>query len=240
MSETELAFRPLYLQVREELLKRLIDGRWPPGMLLPSEHQLAAELGVSQGTLRKALDALAADRLLIRQQGRGTFVSVQEEGHFLFKFFRMCRDDGERHLPSSKVVTCRSAKADGAASRVLDLPPGGSVWRIERLRSIDGRAAIFEEIRLPRIRFPDLDRLDPLPNNIYALFASRYGVTIRRADERLKAVAAGRPEAERLDCAVGAPVLRIDRTAFSLDGAPVEWRIAYCRTDDLHYQATLT
>ena len=232
--------RPLYMQARDELERRLVDGRWPPGMLLPSEHKLAAQLGVSQGTIRKALDGLVNDGLLLRRQGRGTFVSSQEEGHFLFKFFRMRGDNGERDLPSSVIHGCALAAADATTARILHIGPRSRIWLIERLRSISNRPAILERIMLPAAKFPDLNRYEPLPNNIYAFFASRFGVTIRRATEEVKAVTATQEDCDRLHCPASSALLRIDRTAIAVDGTPVERRISLCRTDDLHYEVLLT
>lgn len=233
------AFKPLYQQVRETLLGRLIDGTWPPGMLIPSEQQLARELGVSQGTTRKALDALTAEHLLVRAQGRGTFVAEHEDRRILFRFFRLTSDDGERALPEGAVSSLKQGKAGAAAARALGLPPGSPVWTIERSRRLDGRPVIVETITLPAARFPGLDGLAPLPNNVYALYASRFGLTIARVTERLKAVAATKKDAERLDCAPGAPLLGIERIAFALDGAPVELRLSRCLTDRLHYLSEL-
>jgi GntR family transcriptional regulator len=209
-------------------------------MMLPSEQQLGVELGVSQGTVRKAVDALTADGLLLRQQGRGTFVTVPEEGHFLFKFFRLYDDDGSRRLPTSKVYRCRRVSADKAARRQLDLPANSSVWQLERIRSLERRPVIVERSIVAADRFPDLDRVDPVVNNLYALFWSRYGITIRRASEQLKATAANRNDEKRLGCPVGTPLLLIDRLAFALDGTPVEWRLARCLTDKFHYQSLIT
>ena len=74
-----IGFKPLYAQVREQLMRRLVDGVWLPGMLLPSEMELARQLNVSQGTVRKALDSMTADNLVLRRQGRGTYVAEPEE-----------------------------------------------------------------------------------------------------------------------------------------------------------------
>lgn len=241
MDETAAAptFRPLYRQVRDTLVRRLIDGAWTPGMLIPSEHQLAAELGVSQGTVRKALDAMTAENLLLRRQGRGTFVATAEEGRILFQFFRLTADDGTVLFPESEVVGRGSARATAAERQALALPAAARVFRIERIRRLAGRAVISERIVLPQARFPGIAELPSLPNNVYALYSETYGVTIGRAAERLKAVAADATVAARLACAVGAPVLGIERIAYALDGTPVEWRLSHCITDTLHYAAEL-
>lgn len=239
ISETALGYRPLYRQVREALVARLIDGTWTPGMLLPSEHHLASELGVSQGTVRKALDSLAADHLLVRRQGRGTFVAEPEEGRILFQFFKLTADDGSRALPETLSASLEKLRADAEARQRLALPARSSVWRIDRVRRLQGGAPLFERIILPAARFPGLDRLPAIPNNLYLLYATRFGITVGRAVERLKAVAASPADAAAIGCPEGAPLLTIDRTAFALDGTPSEWRVTRCRTDGFHYFSDL-
>ena len=234
-----LGFRPLYGQVREALVNRLIDGRWPPGMALPSEMQLAAELGVSQGTVRKALDAMAADNLLIRQQGRGTFVAEPEDGRMLFQFFRLGSDDGRRGLPDSTVIAVRRSRGDADERKMLALGPGTEVWRIDRTREMDGRTLIVERIALPADRFADLDEVEPIPNNVYGLYSQRFGQTIARAEEELKAVAATDADKRYLGCPVGTPLMQINRIGYGLDETPIEWRVSRCLTDGFHYSVSL-
>jgi GntR family transcriptional regulator len=237
--EMALGFRPLYQQVRERLVARLIDGTWSPGLLLPSEQQLAAELGVSQGTVRKALDAIAADNLLIRRQGRGTFVAEPEEGRILFQFYKLTADDGRRRFPQSTVLGVAEGKATSVERRRLALDRGATVWRLRRVRELDDKPILVEKIVLAAARFADLGALPEIPNNVYALYASAYGVTIARAEEKLKSVAATAEDARRLNCAPKTPLLSIDRLAFSIDGAPTEWRVSRCLTDGYHYLSDL-
>jgi len=238
--ETKLpGFRPLYGQVRETLVDRLIDGSWPPGMLLPSEQQLAGELGVSQGTVRKALDAMAADNLLVRQQGRGTFVAEPEDGRMLFQFFRFGSDDGARKLPDSTVFALKRCNAHAGERDMLALTAPAQVWRIDRTREMDGRTMIVERITLPADRFANLDRVDPIPNNVYGLYSQQYGLTIARAEEQLKAVAANAADARHLGCPAGTPLLEVNRIGYGLDGTPVEWRVSRCLTDGFHYSVSL-
>src|SRR3954467_10464577 len=107
-----LGYRPLYRQVKELLIKRLGDGSWTPGQLLPREPEIAADLGVSPGTVRKALDEMSAESLLVRRQGRGTFVASHDEARILFQFFRMVSDTGVRRFPESRTISVSVAKAD--------------------------------------------------------------------------------------------------------------------------------
>src|SRR5690606_36742952 len=136
-----------------------------------------------------------AEQVLVRAQGRGTFVAEYEGGRILFRFFRMTGDDGSRTFPESSVATLRPRRAGREARARLDLAAGASTWVIERTRRLRGRPVIVETIVLPAERFPRLDAFDPLPNNIYALYASRFGLTIGRVKERLKAIAASAADA---------------------------------------------
>jgi GntR family transcriptional regulator len=232
-----LGFRPLYRQVRDALVKRIVDGVWQAGQMLPSEPEIAADLGVSPGTVRKALDEMTAQNLVVRRQGRGTFVAKHDDARILFQFFKLVPDAGERQFPESKVLQVATGPDPEAAQR-LGLSPQDLVVALDRVRLLDGRRCIVERICLPAALFPGLAERD-IPNNLYELYAREFGVTIGQATEQLKAVAATPIEAKHLGVAVGDPLLRIDRTAFSLDGRPVEWRLSLCRTTHTHYVSDL-
>lgn len=234
-----LGFRPLYRQVRDTLVARLARGEWQPGDALPTEPELAASLGVSQGTVRKALDALEGENLVVRRQGRGTYVARHDDARVLFQFYRLVPDEGPPAFPDSRVLRVRTAPATAAAARALGMAPRAPTLVIDRLREArPGAVRIVERITLPRALFPGLGD-ETLPNNLYALYAGRYGVTIARAAERLKAVAARPRAAALLGVAPGAPLLQVDRTAYALDGQPAEWRVSLCLTTDVHYQSDL-
>lgn len=231
--------RPLYAQVKDLMRARLSDGSWKPGRLLPSEFELAADFGVSQGTVRKALDELAAERLVIRKQGKGTFVAEHDEDRAIFHFLKLLADDGGRALPESRMLSVKSARANAVERAALDLKTGEKVLRIERLRSLSGRPTILEQVAAPESLFPGLGRDVPVPNTLYRLYEARYGITVARAEECLKAVAADASQAAALKIAVGAPLLAIDRIAYAIDGRPVELRRSLCVTDRHHYLAEL-
>lgn len=233
------SYKPLYIQVKDSLVRRLIDGAWRPGQLIPSEMELAREVGVSQGTIRKALDAMTAESLLVRRQGRGTFVSEPEESRLLFRYFRLSADDGSRALPDSRVTGFANARATEDEARKLAVAPGAPLFRIDRVRAMSGRSMIVETILLPAARVPGFDRSESIPNNVYRLYSTKWGITIGRASERLKAVAATVTDAAELSCAVGAPLLEISRIAYDLEDRPVELRLSRCRTDDVHYSSEL-
>lgn len=235
----KLGFRPLYQQVRDMFVQRMVEGRWTPGQALPSEIDLAAEVGVSQGTVRKALDAMAAERLVVRRQGRGTFVAEHDEARILFQFFKLVPDVGEPAFPESRVDSVAQEPAGPADADRLRLKPDAQVLRIQRVRSLGGRPVVAETVVLPADLFPGFAE-GPIPNNLYGSFATRYGITVARAQERLKAVALDGTDAKALGVPEGTPALLIDRLALGLDGLPVEWRLSRCLTADFHYHSDLT
>jgi GntR family transcriptional regulator len=228
-----LGFRPLYRQVRDTLVKRIADGVWQAGQLLPSEPELAGELGVSQGTVRKALDAMTAERLVIRRQGRGTFVAQHDDARILFKFFKLVPDRGERGFPDSKLLRI-DTRVDTSAAERLEIDAHEPVLVIDRLRSVARTFCVVERICLQAAVFASLRERD-VPDNLYDLYAREFGITIGRASEQLKAVAASDEQAQHLGVGAGHPLLEIDRIAYSLDARRVEWRVSLCRTDAVHY-----
>jgi GntR family transcriptional regulator len=234
-----VGFRPLYRQVKDMLVRRIADGRWQAGQLIPSEFQIARELAVSQGTVRKALDEMTGENLLVRRQGRGTFVASHDDDRVLFQFFKLSRDGAAREFPDSEVLAVERLPADAEMQARLDLSPKDFVVRIDRVRSLGGETVISEVIVVPAARFPGLQHEDPVPNNLYGLYAARYGVTVARATETLKAVACPAKDAALLGIAEASPVLLIDRLAADVEGAPVEWRVSLCRTDSFNYLSDL-
>ncbi|MBA5776275.1 GntR family transcriptional regulator [Stappia sp. F7233] len=238
-AERAFGFRPLYQQVRESLVRRLIDGSWQPGQLIPSEMELAREIGVSQGTIRKALNAMTAENLLVRRQGHGTYVAAPEESRILFQFFRLVPDSGERVFPTSRILSSSRERATRDEASMLKLAPNSSVWRIERLRSLEGDVMIAESLSLPARRFPGFEKLEEIPNNVYRLYSERWGVTIGKATEKLKATSADTADAAHLGCKPATPILKVTRIAFDLEGNPVELRISRCLTERSHYLSEL-
>jgi GntR family transcriptional regulator len=239
-ADTKLGFRPLYLQVREEITRQLASGRWQPGTMLPSEQELARELGVSQGTVRKALDAMTAERILVRRQGRGTFVAEYEESRILFQFFRLYPDAGERLFPVSKVLGLSSASPNPREREALGLDADATVWRISRLRYHGAQLIMRETLSLPFALFKDLGELKEIPNNVYRLYSQRWGITITRISEKLKAIAADKADRAELGCAIGTPLLEVRRVAFDLHKRPVEYRESRCLTETMHYASDLS
>jgi GntR family transcriptional regulator len=229
--------RPLYARVRERLVERISSGDWKPGQLIPNEFEIAAQFGVSQGTARKAIGELAAEGLVVRRQGRGTFVVEHTPAHVLFRFFNIFDDAGIAVTPDSRDMTSTAAEANGEERRALGLDPGARVIRIARTRLHGGVPFIRETIALPESLFPALLDRAELPNTLYDLFQKDYRVLVMHTDDRLSAVAADDATAAALGVPQGAPLLRIARVAFGLDDTPVEWRVSLCHLDRAYYLA---
>ena len=229
--------RPLYAQVRERLIERIRSGEWKPGQLIANEFEIAAEFGVSQGTARKAIGDLASEGLVVRRQGRGTFVVEHTPAHVLFRFFNLFDKTGAAVIPDSRDTRSSLALASDEERKVLGLDEAAHVIRIGRTRTRDGAPLISETITLPQALFPGLAEQTQVPNTLYDLFQKAYGVLVTRTDDRLSAVAADAHTADVLGLSPGAPLLRIDRTAYGLDDRPVEWRVSLCHLAGAHYLA---
>ena len=141
--------------MREILIRGLAEGRHS-GEVFPSEFELADELGVSQGTVRKALHSMTADGLLVRHQGRGPFVSEYDDARILFHFFKLMPDGGPAALPTSRVSSVKESSAGSEERERLGLSKGDRVIRLKRVRMLEGRAAIVETISVPAALFPGL------------------------------------------------------------------------------------
>ena len=232
---------PLYMQIRDLLVEKISAREWSPGGIIPSEIRLAQELDVSQGTVRKAITELVEANVLIRRQGRGTFVANHDDDRALFHFFHIYNDSGTKHLPECETLSCKRKRATRKESAILEIPNDSKVLCIDRIRSLDNIPAIVETIILPAEPFKDLVALpaEALPNMLYELYEIQFGITIHRAKEKLRAISATRSDAALLDVAAGTPLLEITRIALTLDGSPVELRTSRCSTSQHYYLNTV-
>ena len=232
------AFKPLYLQIKDVLVERLAAGEWSPGGAIPPELELAAQYGVSHGTVRKAIDALAADNLVVRRQGKGTFVATHtEEAQSTYRFLRMRADDGRDEYPVSRVLDVRRGRVGAEIGRLLEIRTGESVVTIRRVLEWRERPVVLDDVTLPAALFRGLTRakLVAYPGSMYGFFESQFGVRMLNANERLKAIAADEGAAAALHVPVGAPLLCVERVAFTYGGRPVEYRRGLCATAEHHY-----
>ena len=231
-------FRPLYLQLKDLLLRNMEARHWPPGEAMPSELELAARFGVSQGTVRKAIDALATDNLVVRRQGKGTFVATHtEEKTSMFRFLRIRRNDGGDEYPASRLVDVRRGRATAEVARLLELKPAESVIVVRRVLEYGGEPVVLDDITLPAALFRGLTRarIEGYRGSMYSLFETQFGVRMLRAQEKLKAIAADAASAALLKVRSGDPLLAVERLTRTYGDRPVEWRRGLCCTRRHHY-----
>ena len=237
MSHESPTYSPLYRQIKALILQALESGEWRPGQAIPSEQELAARFSVSQGTVRKAIDEMAADNLLVRKQGKGTYVASHNDPRALFRFLRLVPVDGELSSPQSIPLDCWRAKAGQEASRMLAIEPGAPIIIVRRLLKFASKPVVIDEIYLPGEVFQGLtaETLQGWNGSLYSLFESRFGVRMIRAQERIRAVAADRGASEALKLPEGTPLLSVERVTYTYGDKPVEWRRGLYSTAEHFY-----
>lgn len=235
------SYRPLYDQIKVLITQSLIGGEWKPGDMIPSEIELAQRFKVSQGTVRKAIDSLASENILIRRQGKGTFVATHKEDNIKLRFLRLTAINGQKELLQNEFISCVKSKAEGRIAQALDLKAGSSAIEVKRLLSFSGRALIYDHIVVPAAPFKGLNaaKVEESNGSMYSMYESLFGIRMVRAEERLKAVAAEQEVAKALGVKVGYPLLSIERVAYTYGDKPMEWRLGVCVTDDHHYMSEL-
>lgn len=235
------SFSPLYQQIKGLLLRSLQGGEWRPGEAIPSEMELAARFKVSQGTVRKAIDELAADNLVVRRQGKGTFVATHAEERTQYRFLRLQSDDPDAAALRRRLLECRRLRAPAEVARALELKSGDSVVLVRRLLLQGDQPVVLDEIWLPAAPFKGLsaERLAANRGPMYAYFEAEYGVHMSRADEKIRAVAAAGEGAAALAVPEGTPLLSVERLSYTYGDRPVELRRGLYRTEAHHYRNAL-
>ena len=236
------AFSPLYQQIKGLILQSLEAGEWKPGEAIPSEMELAARFRVSQGTVRKAIDELAAENLVVRRQGKGTFVATHAEQHVRYRFLRLVPDSGDIGPAQRTVQDCRRVRASAEVARALALRTGDPVVQVRRVLSFGEVPTILEDIWLPGNTFKGLtaEQMAGHQGPTYALFELEFGVRMVRAEEKIRAVAADASQAGLLAVAPGAPLLSVERLSYTYNDVPMELRRGLYRTDTHHYRNELS
>ena len=239
------AFSPLYQQIKELLTRSLQSGEWKPGQAIPSEMELAQRFRVSQGTVRKAVDELATDNLLVRRQGKGTFVATHAEARTQYRFLRLTPDDGQAAPLQRRLLECRRLRAPADVARALGLKSGEAVVWVRRMLLSETASSlvpvVLDDIYLHGSLFKGLsaERMDSYKGPMYRLFEVEFGVHMVRAEEGIRAVAAVGETAALLGVVPGAPLLSVDRLSFTYGDKPVELRRGLYRTESHHYRNEL-
>jgi GntR family transcriptional regulator len=236
------AFSPLYQQIKTLITKSLEAGEWRPGEAIPSETELAARFKVSQGTVRKAIDELATENLVVRRQGKGTFVATHAEQKVQYRFLRLAPDDGEPLRAQRRFIDCRRLRAPSDIARALELKSGDAVVQVRRVLTFAGRPVVLDDIWLPGQQFKGLtaERLSDYRGPMYGLFESEFGVRMIRATEKIRAVGADPAAAALLGLPQGAPLLSVERLSMTYGDRPVELRRGLYDTTAHHYRNELS
>jgi GntR family transcriptional regulator len=232
---------PLYREVKRQMMDTLAGGEWKPGDAIPAERRLAERYGISIGTVRKAIDELVAENMLIRQQGRGTFVASHNRDRLLFYFFHVVPQDGAKEYPVIRLLGFAKAKADKLACEALQIAIGDPIFRIRNLLSLSGEPVIVDDITVSAARFSGMTEraFRDRPSTVYNLYQDAFGTSVVRTVERLRATTVDLEIAPLLHVAPGAPLLQIRRVALTYSDVPVELRISQVNTARHEYWSEL-
>lgn len=233
--------RPVHLQVHNLLVKRLATGEWAAGALLPTEVALAKEYAVSIGTIRKALERLVHEGLIIRRRGIGTFVQRHSPISAIDHYFRMVPDAGEKTFPLDMIIAEDTFLPSDKEIDVLQLPRNGKVRRTYRKRLVDGVPVIADIIAVPSATFPDYDwgRWSAVFETPYEYYEHKFGLRVIDVVEKLKAGRVDQQRAEVLNIPAGEPILIIERIAMTFNKKPIELRTSFCDTRNFHYHTKI-
>lgn len=231
--------QPLYKQVTDTVIQRIAEAQYPPGSILPSEFELAAELNVSQGTARKALIELENSGIIERRQGKGSFVTLRTPENSLFHFFKLrTKDNDDQVVPQKIHETIKARKAKESEKRALDGKPE-RVFEITRVRKANGKVVCQEISIVAEDRFPGLKQRAPLPNTLYVMFQQSYSCIIISASEKVTADILKEPLASMMEQPENTPVLVAHREAYDLQNRCVELRKSTYLTNEAYYSVDM-
>jgi len=232
---------PLYRQVKKKITESLVKGDWNPGQSIPSEIELAQVYAVSQGTVRKAIDELTDERILIRRQGKGTFVASHNEENIQLRFLRLTSNSGAKEKLDNELISFTKEKANNHLAKSLQINANSTVISIKRILTFNKTPLIFDHIKIPASYFRGLNEDKVLERNgsMYRMYEMDYGIRMISAEEKIKAVSADRESASLLKVDQKTPLLSVERLAFTYDQKPIEWRYGLCLTQDHYYWAEL-
>jgi len=232
---------PLYIQIKKRITESLVCGLWHPGQSIPSEIELAQSYNVSQGTVRKAIDELAAEKILIRRQGKGTFVASHNEEHNQLRFLRLTSSLGDKEKLDNKLISFEKEKASNGLAKTLGINSASTVVSIKRVLTFNEKPLILDLIKVPAASFRGLTpgKIIEKKGSMYRMYEADFGIQMLHAKEKIRAVTASTEAAELLGVSIGSPILSVERTSFTYDNKAIEWRLGLCLTENHHYATEL-
>ncbi|MDC0422727.1 GntR family transcriptional regulator [Methylophilaceae bacterium] len=232
---------PLYVQIKKRITENLVGGLWHPGQSIPSEIELAHSFNVSQGTVRKAIDELAAESILIRRQGKGTFVASHNEENIQLRFLRLTSSIGNKEKLDNRLISFGKEKASNGLAKTLKINNASTIVSIKRVLTFNQKPLILDLIKVPASSFRGLtpEKIVEKKGSMYRMYESDFGIQMLHAKEKIKAVAANSEVAKILGVKVNSPILSVERISFTYDNSPIEWRLGLCLTENHHYATEL-
>lgn len=232
---------PLYEEIRRQITRGLMAGEWKPGEMIPSEMELARRFGVSKGTVRRALDDLVWEKILVRRQGRGTFVATHTSERARYHFLHVIGRDRSREPPVANLLAYRVIKGTDEACDKLKIARHSKLINVQDLVELGGKGVFMDDILIPQSLFPGLTEhvFRDRESTIYALYQGRFNINVVRISEELSAGHAPVEHAKRLGIRRSAPVLVIDRIAYTYQDKPVELRRSWVNTESHVYLSDL-
>lgn len=233
--------KPLYAQVKKRITESLVRGEWTPGQVIPSEIELAHIYDVSQGTVRKAIDELTAESILIRRQGKGTFVATHNEENVQLRFLRLTSSMGIKEKLDNQLVSFSKEKASNQLAKTLNINSAATVISLKRVLTFNDKPLILDVIKIPAASFRGLtaERVVEKKGSMYRMYETDFGIRMLHADEKIKAVSANYEASSLLGVKEHSPLLSVERVSFTYDDQPIEWRLGLCITDNHYYRAEL-
>jgi GntR family transcriptional regulator len=210
-----------------------------PNTAIPNEQDLARDGGVSAGTMRKALDLLESEGLVVRRQGRGTFVNDPASLMVAGRYSNFYGVGGNRIVGDIATLEVSQGVPNTAEGERLELAREDLVYRLRRVRSHLSKAFMVEAVVLPMALFPRLRELNLVSSSL-TMIAWAHGILLGNASEAISPGVASSSVADVLRIDEGHPVLLLDRVISTRDGRFAEWRSAECTTTDTHYKVRAT
>jgi len=233
--------QPLYEEVKKKITDSLIKGEWIPGESIPSEVELANKYDVSQGTVRKAIDDLSAESILIRRQGKGTYVATHDEENIQLRFLRLTSNLGLKEKLDNQLVSFSKEKATNKLAKILNITPASTILSLKRILTFNEKPLILDVIKIPAQSFRGLtaEMVVEKKGSMYRMYETDFGVRMLRADEKIKAISANFESASLLNVRENSPLLSVERLSYTYDNKPLEWRLGLCISDNHYYRSEL-
>ena len=236
-----LDMQPLYEKVKKKITESLVQGEWRPGEAIPSETELANVYEVSQGTVRKAIDELSADSILIRRQGKGTYVATHNEENIQLRFLRLTSNFGLKEKLDNQLVSFSKEKATNKLAKILNINPASTIISLKRVLTFNEKPLILDVIKIPAQSFRGLtaEMIVKKKGSMYRMYETDFGVRMLRADEKIRAINANFESASLLNVKENTPLLSVERISYTYENKPIEWRLGLCITDNHYYRSEL-